>query len=61
MGFADQTNYIRYRSRNRRSQEGLLGRAVTAAAVILPSDFELAELNDSKKLTENNVIIFVLK
>ena len=25
---------------------------VTAAAVILPSDFELAELNDSKKLTE---------
>tara|TARA_B100000575_G_scaffold75051_1_gene58533 strand:- start:20013 stop:20606 length:594 start_codon:yes stop_codon:yes gene_type:complete len=31
---------------------GCLAGPVTAAAVILPSDFELAELNDSKKLTE---------
>ena len=31
---------------------GCLAGPVTAAAVILPSVFELAELNDSKKLTE---------
>mgnify|MGYP001383015161 CR=1 FL=1 len=31
---------------------GCLAGPVTAAAVILPIDFDLAELNDSKKLTE---------
>ena len=31
---------------------GCLAGPVTAAAVILPADFDLAELNDSKKLTE---------
>ena len=31
---------------------GCLAGPVTAAAVILPSDFDLVELNDSKKLTE---------